>query len=318
MHKLILIALIFPLLSFGQANKLLRQGLRSTNYNEQIELFTQVIELDQKNLDAYFYRGLAKFNMADYNGAILDYTKVIFHKADADTYYNRGNSKFALDDYEGAKEDYMKALELNNNLVDAAYNLGLTQVFLGEFSDAIKNFDKVTNRYPGNANAYIQKAMAYMELKNYTEAFNNFGSAILLNPNSNSFYSRGIALLSINYYKEAQADFYKALELDKSHTDCYFYMGATHLFLGEFVSAISAFSESIKVDAMDFDAYLGLAMAQYKANDTAQAKINFQKAKSIINPYALNNHSIEIFNNTYWHKNQSLYFNPIFKELNAL
>lgn len=318
MQKLMLIALMIPWLSFSQANKLLRQGLKSTNYNEQIELFTQVIELDQKNLDAYFYRGLAKFNIEDYNGAILDYTKVIFYKPDADTYYNRGNCKFALQDFEGAKEDYKKALELNNVLIDAAYNLGLTQGYLGEFSESIKNFDKVTKTYPGNANAYIQKAIAYMELKNYTEAFNNFGNAILLNPTSNAFYTRGIALLNINYYKEAQADFYKAIELDKNNFDCYFYIGATHLFLGEFVPAVTAFSESVKLDAMDFDAYLGLAMAQYKANDKAQAKINFQKAKNIINPNGVNNDSIEVFNNTYWYKNQSLYFNSVFKELNTL
>ena len=318
MQKLILIALIFPLLSFSQANKLLRQGLKSTNYNEQIELFTQVIDLDQKNLDAYFYRGLAKYNLQDYTGAILDYTKVIFYKPDADTYYNRGNSKFALNDYEGAKEDYKKALELNNGLIDAVYNLGLTQAYLGEFNEAITNYDKLISKFPGNDNLYIQKAMAHMQLKNYKEAFENFGNSILLNPNSNAFYTRGLALLSINYYKEAQADFYKAIELDKNNLPCYFYIGATHLFLGEFVPAITAFTESIKIDALDFDAYLGLAMAQFKANDKAQAKINFQKAKSIINPNVLSNDSIEIFNNTYWHKNQSLYFNAVFKELNTL
>jgi tetratricopeptide (TPR) repeat protein len=318
MQKLILIALIFPLLSFSQANKLLRQGLKSTNYNEQIELFTQVIELDKKNLDAYFYRGLANYNLQDYTGAILDYTKIIFYKPDADTYYNRGNSKFALNDYEGAKEDYKKALELNNGLIDAVYNLGLTQAYLGEFNEAITNYDKLISKFPGNDNLYIQKAMAHMELKNYKEAFENFGNSILLNPNSNAFYTRGLALLSINYYKEAQADFYKAIEFDKNNLPCYFYIGTTHLFLGEFVPAITAFTESIKIDALDFDAYLGLAMAQFKANDKTQAKINFQKAKSILNPYALESDGIETFNNTYWHKNQSLYFNTVFKELNTL
>ncbi|MGE5944549.1 MAG: tetratricopeptide repeat protein [Flavobacteriales bacterium] len=318
MQKFILIALMFPLLSFSQANKLLRQGLKSTDFNEQIDLFTQVIELEPKNLDAYFYRGLAKYNIEDYTGAVLDYTKVIFYKPDADTYYNRGNSKFALQDYVGAKEDYTKALELNKELIDAVYNLGLTKMYLGEFKEAIADFDKITNMFPGDANIYIQKAMAYMELKNYKEAFNNFGNSILLNPNSNAFYSRGLALLSINYYKEAQADFYKAIELDKNNLPCYFYIGVTHLFLGEFVPAITAFTESIKFDASDFDAFLGLAMSQFKANDKTQAKINFQKAKSIIDPNALNNDSIETFSNTYWYKNQSFYFNDIFKELNAL
>lgn len=318
MKQFILIAIIFPMFSFGQANKLLRQGLKSTNFNEQIELFTQVIQLEPKNLDAYFYRGLAKYNLGEYNGAVLDYTKIIFYKPDADTYYNRGNCKFALQDYIGAKEDYTKALELNKELIDVIYNLALTNVYLGEFEEAITDFDKITKMFPSDANVYLQKGIAYMELKNYKDAFNNFGNSILLNPNSNAYYTRGTALLSINYYKEAQADFYKAIRLDKNNLPCYFYVGVTHLFMGEFVPAVTAFSESIKFDALDFDAYLGLAMAQYKANDKLQAKINFQKAKNIISSNTHSDDNIEVFSNTYWYKNQSFYFNDIFKELNAL
>lgn len=318
MKKYILIALICPLLSFGQANKLLRQGLKSTNFNEQIELFTKVIELEPNNLDAFFYRALAKYNLQDYTSAILDYTTVIFYNPDADSYYNRANSKFALQDYLGAKQDYTKALELNKDLIDATYNLGLTKVYLGEFNEAIIDFNKITNKFPGDANIYLQKAIAYMELKNYKEAFNNFGTSILLNPNSNAFYMRGIALLRINYYKEAKADFYKAIELDKNNMPCYFYLGVAQLFLGEFAPAVTTFNESIKFDALDFDAYLGLAIAQYKANDKSQAKTNFQKAKNLINPNGFNSYTIEAFSDTYWVKNQSFYFNEVFKELDAL
>ncbi|WP_111308607.1 tetratricopeptide repeat protein [Confluentibacter sediminis] len=318
MQKCLLIALIVPLLSFGQVNKLLRQGLKSTNFNEQIELFTQVIQLEPQNLDAYFYRGLAKYNLGDYNGAILDYTKVIFYKPDADTYYNRGNSKFALQDYLGAKEDYIKSLELDKQLTNALYNLGLSKAYLGEFKEAILDFNKITNEFPNDFKSYEQKAMAYMELKNYEEAFKNYGYVILLNPNSSAFYNRGLALLSINYYKEAKNDFYKAIQLDKNNLPCYFYIGVTHLFLGEFVPAVTAFTESIKSDALDFDAYLGMAMTQFKANNKVEAKVNFQKAKSIINPNALNDGSIEVFKDTYWYKNQFFYLNGIYKELNAL
>lgn len=318
MRKYLFIAIICPLLSFSQENKLLRQGLKSTDLNDQIELFTKVIELDPKNLDAYFYRGLAKYNLGDYTSSILDYTTILFYNPDADTYYNRGNSKFAIQDYPGAKQDYIKALELNKDIIDAIYNLGLTKVYLGEFNDAITDFNKIINKFPGDANIYLQKAIAHMELKNYKEAFSNFGTSILLDPNSNAFYTRGIALLSINYYKEAQADFYKAIELDNNNKPCYFYLGVTQLFLGEFAPAVTTFNESIKFDALDFDAYLGLAMTQYKANDKLAAKINFQKAKNIMHLNAFNSNTVEVFSDTYWAKSQPFYFNELFQELNAL
>src|SRR5690606_8820753 len=318
MQRFILIALIFPLLSFGQANKLLRQALKSPDLNEQLKLYTQVIELEPTNLDAYFYRGLANQNLGHFQTAILDYTKVIFYKPDADTYYNRGNSRFSLEDYEGAKNDYTKALDLNKNLFDAIYNLGLVKFYLGEYKEAISEFDKILKEFPRDAKSYNQKAMAYMELKNYEEAFKNFALNILLNPDSNAYSSRGFALLTINYYKEAQTDFYKAIQLDKANVPSYFYLGVTQLFLGEFASSATAFKESIKFDAQDFDAYLGLAMAQFKANDLEQAKISFTKAKSQINPNGLASDSIEIFSNTYWYSNQAFYFQEIYKQLSAL
>lgn len=317
MQRLILIALLLPILSFGQANKLIRQALKSTNPNEQIELFTQAIEIEPENLDAYFYRGLAKYSLGDYNGAVLDYTKVLFYKPDADTYYNRGNAKFALDDFLGAKEDYTKALEIDSDLFDAIYNLALTNFYLGEYAEAIEGFDKITNAFPTDTKAHAQKAMAYMELKEYDEAFNNYAKRILLNPDSESFFNRGLALLSINYYKEAQADFYKAIQLDRENIPAYFFVSVTHLFLGELTNAVSGFTETLKNDASDFDALLGLAMAQYKANDKTSAKLNFQKVKSILDINDPNT-TIDSFEETYWYKEQYYYFNGIFNELSAL
>lgn len=317
MQRFIFLALVIPLLSFGQANKLVRQGLKSTSYNEQIQLFTQAIELEPNNLDAYFYRGLAYQNLGNYTAAILDYTKVIFYKPDADTYYNRGNSKFAMQDFEGAKEDYSKALNLNKELFDAIYNLGLAKFYLEDYKGAISEFDKILKDFPRDAKSYNQKALAYMELNNYEEAFKNFALNILLNPDSNAYSSRGFALLTISYYKEAQTDFYKAIQLDRNNLPSYFYLGVAQLFLGEFASSATAFKESIKFDAQDFEAHLGLAMAQYKANDKEQAKISFEKAKNIINSITSET-TIDVFRDTYWYKNQLFYFQEIFKELNAL
>ena len=63
------------------------------NLEERINLLDQVISLEPKNLDAYFYRALAKNDLGDYQGAIVDYSKIILIEPDADTYFNRGNSR---------------------------------------------------------------------------------------------------------------------------------------------------------------------------------------------------------------------------------
>ncbi|MEP5340566.1 MAG: tetratricopeptide repeat protein [Algibacter sp.] len=313
MHKLILLIILLPLFTFGQAKKFVRQGIRATDPKEQISLFSQAIEIDSKNLDAYFYRGLAKFNIGEYNTAILDFTKVIFYKPDADSYYNRANSKFNLEDYQGALEDYTKATELDPELIDAYYNLGNTKYYLGDYAGAIKDLSIVLSFFPRDVKTYNQRAQAHMALKNYKKAFKDFRYSILISPNDNAFYNRGIALLDVRYFKEAQVDFFKVIKLNKNNVPAYFYLAASHLFLGEFTAAISTFNVSIKQDALDFDAYLGLSMSYLKSNDLEQAKSHFQKAKNIL--LVKDSNDIKSFENSYWYQNHYYYFNAAFEKL---
>ena len=120
---IILLLIICPIFGFAQANKLFRQATRTNNLSEKISLLTQVIELEPQNLDAYFYRAIAKNDLGDYRGALVDYSKVIVEEPDADTYFNRGNSRYSLKDFTGAKEDYAKAFMLDENFMQTALRL---------------------------------------------------------------------------------------------------------------------------------------------------------------------------------------------------
>ncbi|GAL79403.1 TPR repeat [Algibacter lectus] len=106
-----LILVVVPILIFGQANKLFRQALKTEDLSERIELLTQVISLDSDKLDAYFYRAIAKNDLGDYSGAIIDYSKIIITEPDADSYFNRGNARYSLEDFEGARQDYRDAVK---------------------------------------------------------------------------------------------------------------------------------------------------------------------------------------------------------------
>lgn len=316
MKKFILLTILIPLFSLGQANKYVRQGLRTTDFKEQISLFSQAIDLDDKHLDAYFYRGLAQFNLGEYNSSILDFTKVIFYKPDADSYYNRANAKFNLEDFEGAAFDYEKATELDPNLIDAFSNLGTAKLYLEEYKDAIKALDKAIRLFPTNDIALLHRAKAHMALKNYKLAFSDYRYHLYLNTSSNSYYERGLALLEVKYFKEARKDFAKALKKDRNNIPVYFYLATTHLLLGDYQGAIATYTLLTKRDDLDFDAHLGLALAYLKTSDLKSAKTHFDKVKNILSIREPNN--MDSFENTYWHQNQKLYFNQPFEELTKL
>lgn len=312
--SIIMFLLMGPLIGFGQAKKYFRQAQRASDLKEKIALFTQVIDLEPKNWDAYFHRALAKNNSSDFNGAIVDYSRVIVEEPDADSYYNRGNSRYSLKDFKGAKEDYTKSCLLDENFIDALYSLACVKFDLKLYDAAIEDFTSLIKKNPDFSEFYLLRAAAYKALKNYQKALSDYNKAILRNPSVDTFYNRGLFMLDIKYFKEAKIDFTKVLRVDKNNAYGYFYRGVSNMFLGYYSDAISDFTKVLKYDSMDFDAYLGLAIAYHKMNNLTKTKSNFDQANSIISP-TKNINSIEKYTNTYWHEKHYYYFN---NSINAL
>ena len=317
----LLMVFIFVSTFHAQSNKFLRKGLKTEDLNTQIDLFSKAIALDGKNLDAYFYRGLAKSNQGDQIGAVLDYTRVIFFEPDADSYYNRANSKFILGDYEGAKEDYQNAIATSGRpFLNAIYNLGLTQFELAEYKDAFLSFLNVLNKKPNNAAIYVKLGATLMELGHHKHAFPFFNESVKLNSNSSTFYNRGIAYLDVHNFKNAKADLLKAIEMDKTFTPAYFYLGIAQLYSKDYEAAISSFNQTLSFDALNYNALIGLAMANYQNANLSEAKSTFSKAKSIlINQQEDTVTEVSsVFENTLWHESEFNIFNRYLPELNAL
>lgn len=312
---ILLFIILLPLVGTAQSNKLVRKGLRTTNPDEKINLFSQAIELDPENLDAYFYRGVTKDNMGDFSGAILDYTKVIFFEPSADVYFNRGNSKYSLMDYLGAKEDYEKALELNPDFLEAKYSLAITKYDLNDYKGAIADL----NALPKTSYVYLQLGRSYEALNDYKNALTNYSLAILNDKSSQNFYARGLFYMGINYYKNANEDFTVSFYLDNTNVSAQFFKGVSHYLLGEFDQALSSFSLVSQNDPTDFDAHIGLALTYLHLKDPSKAKLNFNKAKSILKGSdGSMPDTIKFFENTYWYQKQYNAFNRDFENLNSL
>lgn len=313
---LVLIIVLIPAIILGQARKIYRQALRTTNLDEKIELLNKVIAEEPDNLDAYFHRALAKNDSGDFHSAIVDYSKILVEEPDADTYFNRGNARYNLEDFQGAKADYAKAFDLDKNFIDALYSLACAKYDLGEYAEAIKDFDVVLRVIPDLQIAYNYKASAYMALEDYKNALKAYTSAIVISPDSDAFYNRGVFYLDIRYFQKARADLNLAIRLNKDNPFSYFYRGAANLFLGKFDDAIEDFQTSLKYDSLDFDAMLGLAMTYKQLNKLEIAKTYFDKAKSIVEFNS--GDTIEKFSKSYWHLKHFYAFQPSFEDLQKL
>lgn len=315
MKKLLALLLLLPLLNFAQVKKLYRQALRTSNLEERISILNEIIKQDPKNLDAIFQRGIAKNDLGNYRGAIVDYSRIIVENPEADTFFNRGNAKYSLQDLPGAKQDYAKAYMLDDNFIDALYSLACVKLDLGEFESAITDFNIVLKNAPNFARAHILRAHAYKATEKLDKALEGYTTAIVLEPSIDSYYNRALFFMEINYFKEAKRDFSIVLRADRNNAYSYFYRGAINLFLGKFEDAISDFTKANQFDTTDFDTYLGLAMAYNKLNNTQLSLINLKKANRIISPKQTIN-SIDDYENTYWHQHYYYFFNNNINDIN--
>jgi len=118
----------------------------------------------------YYNKGISKFNIKDYKGAISEFNKtIILNPNYADAYINRGIAKKKTLDYTGAITDYNKAIQLNPNNSDYFYNRGIAKYNLEDYNGSISDFNKAIDLNSDNSDAYTMKEDATKKLKGNTE-----------------------------------------------------------------------------------------------------------------------------------------------------
>ena len=94
--------------------------LRYSNFEEAETTLTKAIRYDKENYEAYYYRGCARINMQEYEGAVADFEQAVALKHDyADAYFNLGRTYYLMHDEDKACENYKLAAQYGRpNLED--------------------------------------------------------------------------------------------------------------------------------------------------------------------------------------------------------
>ena len=101
-------------------------------------------------------------------------------------YFNRGNTKSVLADYEGALEDYTKAIKegwKGHDYPILHFNRANTYADLCKFEEAVAEYDKI---YPGSPHAHFNKGNALVALGCFDEALQCYEESALNGMDSNS------------------------------------------------------------------------------------------------------------------------------------
>lgn len=134
-------------------------------YADAIEKINQSLELKKDWEIPYFYRGVANQALENFDDAILDYTKSIsINPKMTDAYYNRARILLSRKDIENpdinrAISDLEKALELDENFVDALYAMAAALKKIEKYQEALFYLDKVLELNPDFIHARALKKL---------------------------------------------------------------------------------------------------------------------------------------------------------------
>lgn len=163
----------------------------------------------------YNERGVVKYFLKDYPGAIIDFSKAIEMDAVRPNFYvNRANSKGELNDYIGAISDYTKAVDLQSYNYEAYYLRGYAKFHLKQFHQALIDFNKAIELGGDDKSAYRFRGELKLELHDYKGCIEDCDKVILNHPTAspNSFFLRGRANYLLGYKTKACEDWSKAGE----------------------------------------------------------------------------------------------------------
>jgi tetratricopeptide (TPR) repeat protein len=115
----------------------------------------------------------------------------------------------------------------------AYFNRGYEYDNLGNYRQAIEDYNRAIEIKPGYADAYNNRGVAYRGLSNYRQAIEDYNRAIEIKPGyADSYYNRGVTYTYLGNYKQAIEDYNRAIEIKPGYADAYNNRGIIYLSQG--------------------------------------------------------------------------------------
>ncbi|XP_015720531.1 tetratricopeptide repeat protein 6 isoform X2 [Coturnix japonica] len=286
------------------------------NFSAALDDLNFITESNKNKVDAYLSKAEIYRKLGDNTMAINNYSSAIqCNSTDDDIYFRRAELYFEEDELLLAVDDYAKCFQYNPKRTDALMKHGIYFFDHSILTTAIRDFTAVIREDPSNAQARLYRGRAYTKQKRYKNAIHDLAAAIRLDPSCwLAFYNRGYILREIDpkralqdfsvsvlindtqenfssflyrgviYSNQQQwllaiCDFESLIALDSCIIFAYLNIGLILLLhLDQYYEAIRQFTNAIKIDPLNVQAYLCRAQAYHKIHNLSNAVKDINRA----------------------------------------
>ncbi len=187
--------------------------------------------------------------------------------SNADSYSKNGKKSFKSGNYEKAASSFATAISKNPHRGDYYVDYGLTLIALGNYEEALEQFDQVYIEKEiliikeNNKKALRGKGIAYYEMLQYEKAIEEFDQALEINELSDLdmdiLYYKANTLTMIGSYEKAIDAYTSLLTLHKKNAFAYSQRALCYRYIGDYDKSLKDYDKAIKLEPKNYDYYFG-------------------------------------------------------------
>jgi len=247
--------------------------LQLGDYQSADEDCTEALNLNPFLPQAYYARGFARTKMEYYNEAIADFSKALeFSPNSLYLIMNRMEARELNKDYEGSLKDLELYIKLSPKTTSIYYEKGRLQLAMKDTTGASTSFDKYLQMDSISSLGWSARAFLKMQMKDDDGALKDYNQAIKRKSTYvGDYINRGILNVQRKNYNQALSDYNMAVKFDKNNDLAYYNRGLLRANLGDNNNALADLTSVLRLDTTNTEALLSKAMLEITLRDYKNA-----------------------------------------------
>lgn len=280
--NILIAGLFFPMVSLAQINTdrvmtIGRNALYFEDYVLSIQYFNQAINAKPYLAEPYFYRGLAKMNLEDFQGAEADCSEAIERNPFVPNAYQiRGISRIRQENFKGAILDYEKALTLDPENVSLWHNLSLCRMQEKDYVQAKADLDTLIRISPRYTEAYLMRTEVSLKQKDTLQAMIDADKAIEIDRyNADTWAMRGMLFMQRKKFQDSESDLTEAIRLSIRNAGLFINRALARYYQNNLRGAMADYDVALDIDRNNFIGHYNRGLLRAQVGDDNRAIEDF-------------------------------------------
>ncbi|HAZ01204.1 MAG: hypothetical protein A2W95_17565 [Bacteroidetes bacterium GWA2_40_14] len=192
-------------------------------------------------------------------------------------YFERGKAHQDKKDYQNAIQDYRQTLQLAPNFYQSYIQLGICYYLTQQNDVALSQFSAAVTSEPKNAMNYYHRGFLLTKMGNFSEAVSDFNQSISLGcPVIDIYYQKGLAEKQLGHWEASTQSFTTFLEEHPDHWSALTELASVYYQTQQFQLAATIYKklESLEPGNIQIAYFLANTLARLELYNEAIGKYN--------------------------------------------